>query len=224
MQFSLSICCNLSIFNLSSPFVIWLSCICTPFNLTSVTLQLSLLTILPSLCYKISESYGGWFLDRFLLVAVLPSSLPLMNDLSSPKSPLERLPMLSKSPDTLTPLSPIQSATNSWECAKAALIQGCNKEEKPLLTAVHRKKRLAFALKHREWTVEDWKRVMWSNKTKINRIGSDGKQWVWKKAGVGWLRGRYKEQWNLEVGTSWYGVVWAGMVWENLLRLRENGC
>jgi hypothetical protein len=59
------------------------------------------------------------------------------------------------------------------------------KKKKPLLTAVHRKKRLAFALKHREWTVEDWKRVMWSDETKINRIGSDGKQWVWKKAGDG---------------------------------------
>ena len=25
--------------------------------------------------------------------------------------------------------------------------------------------------------------VMWSDEIKINRIGSDGKQWVWKKAG-----------------------------------------
>jgi hypothetical protein len=35
------------------------------------------------------------------------------------------------------------------------------KKKKPLLTAVHRKKRLAFTLRHKEWTVEDWKRVMW---------------------------------------------------------------
>ena len=34
------------------------------------------------------------------------------------------------------------------------------KKKKPLLSVRHRKRRLAFALKYREWTVEDWKRVI----------------------------------------------------------------
>src|SRR3979490_134078 len=59
------------------------------------------------------------------------------------------------------------------------------KKKKPLLTTLHRKKRLAFALRHKEWTVEDWKRVILSDEAKSNRIGSDGKQWVWKQAGDG---------------------------------------
>ena len=54
------------------------------------------------------------------------------------------------------------------------------KKKKPFLSTRHRQQRLAFALKHREWTVEDWKRVIWSDETKINRFGSDGRQWVWK--------------------------------------------
>jgi len=29
--------------------------------------------------------------------------------------------------------------------------------------------------------VEDWKRVIWSDKTKINRFGSDGCKYCWKK-------------------------------------------
>jgi len=33
-------------------------------------------------------------------------------------------------------------------------------KKKPLLSARHRQRRLAFALKHRNWTVEDWKRVI----------------------------------------------------------------
>jgi hypothetical protein len=38
------------------------------------------------------------------------------------------------------------------------------KKKKPLFTTVHRKKWLAFALKHKEWIVEDWKRVIsWSD-------------------------------------------------------------
>ena len=31
--------------------------------------------------------------------------------------------------------------------------------------------------------MEDWKRVIWSDETKINRFGSDGHQFVWKKRG-----------------------------------------
>lgn len=57
------------------------------------------------------------------------------------------------------------------------------KKKKPYLSKKHRRARLAFALKYQEWTVEDWKHVIWSDETKINRFGSDGKQYVWKKKG-----------------------------------------
>jgi isopentenyl diphosphate isomerase/L-lactate dehydrogenase-like FMN-dependent dehydrogenase len=57
------------------------------------------------------------------------------------------------------------------------------KKKKPLLTTRHKKARLQFAQKYSEWTVEDWKRVIWSDETKINRFGSDGLQYVWKKPG-----------------------------------------
>jgi len=32
--------------------------------------------------------------------------------------------------------------------------------------------------------VEDWKRVLWSDETKINRIGSDGRSYTWKQWGA----------------------------------------
>ena len=57
------------------------------------------------------------------------------------------------------------------------------KKKQPLLKAVHRRNRLDFAQTYQHWTVEDWKRVVWSDETKINRIGSDGRQWVWKRVG-----------------------------------------
>lgn len=41
--------------------------------------------------------------------------------------------------------------------------------------------KLSISIIH--WTVEDWKRVVWSDETKINRVGSDGRNWVWKKQG-----------------------------------------
>jgi IS30 family transposase len=54
-------------------------------------------------------------------------------------------------------------------------LKAVTKKKKPLLSAVHCKKCLAFALKYQNWTVKDWKRVIWS----------DGKQWVLKQVGQG---------------------------------------
>jgi transposase len=45
------------------------------------------------------------------------------------------------------------------------------KRKKPLLSAKHRKARLDFAKKYRNWTVEDWDQVLFSNETKFNRWG-----------------------------------------------------
>ena len=50
-----------------------------------------------------------------------------------------------------------------------------------MLKAAHCACCLKFAEYHQNWTVEDWKRVLWKDKTKINQIGSDGKVYVWKK-------------------------------------------
>lgn len=33
--------------------------------------------------------------------------------------------------------------------------------------------------------MEDWKRIVWSDETKINRLGSDGRLWCWAKPGEG---------------------------------------
>jgi hypothetical protein len=51
------------------------------------------------------------------------------------------------------------------------------------LTPIRKKARLAWAKKYRSWTVEDWKKVVFSDETKINRLGSDGKQWTWVMKG-----------------------------------------
>src|SRR5882762_10648096 len=43
------------------------------------------------------------------------------------------------------------------------------KKKTPLLKRAHRIRRLQFAKYHETWTVEDWKRVLWTDETKINR-------------------------------------------------------
>lgn len=66
--------------------------------------------------------------------------------------------------------------------------------------------------------MEDWKRVIWSDETKINRIGSDGKQYVWKKKGQGLTEREVQ-------GTVKFGggniMVWGCMGWEGVGHLAE---
>ena len=85
------------------------------------------------------------------------------------------------------------------------------KKKHPFLSQKHRRARLEFAEEHKNWTLEDWKRVIWSDETKINRLGSDGRKWVWKKAGEG-LSDRLVE------GTLKFGgvslMMWGCMLWE----------
>jgi hypothetical protein len=92
------------------------------------------------------------------------------------------------------------------------------KKKKPLLSVRHRKARLAFAQKYREWTVEDWKRVIWSDETKINRFGSDGREWVWKQKGEGLIEREVQ-------GTVKFGggniMVWGCMGWNGVGHLAE---
>ena len=51
-----------------------------------------------------------------------------------------------------------------------------------MLKGSHHQQHLKFAQYYGNWTVKDWK-VLWTDETKINRIGSYGKVYVWKQQG-----------------------------------------
>lgn len=84
------------------------------------------------------------------------------------------------------------------------------KKKKPMLSKFHRKARLAFAEKYKEYTEEDWKQVIWSDESKINRLGSDGQKYTWKRAGEPLLDREV-------IGTKKFGggniMVWGCMGW-----------
>lgn len=57
------------------------------------------------------------------------------------------------------------------------------RRKKPLLLQRHRRQRKRFAEKYKDWGIDDWKRVVWSDESKFQLFGSDGRQYVWKKPG-----------------------------------------
>ncbi len=73
---------------------------------------------------------------------------------------------------------PISRFTVSRELHKAGMKSG-TKKKKPFISEKNKKTRLQFAQAHKDWTVEDWKDVVFSDETKINRFGSDGCEWAW---------------------------------------------
>jgi transposase len=101
---------------------------------------------------------------------------------------------------------------------KKAGMHAVTKKKKPKLLKRHVTARLNFALQHEYWTVEDWKQVIWSDKTKINMVGSDGINWVWKKRGEGLTN------W-LVTGTVKFGdgstMIWGCMFWEGVGMLKD---
>jgi hypothetical protein len=57
------------------------------------------------------------------------------------------------------------------------------RKKKPYLKKEHQQKRLAFAQKYKDWTIENWMRVVWSDESKFQIFGSDGIKYCWKKSG-----------------------------------------
>src|SRR6266566_3102842 len=96
---------------------------------------------------------------------------------------------------------------------KKAGMKAVVKIKRPLLSAKHCKARLDYAYAYKDWTVEDWRRVVWSDETKINRLGSDGCKWVWKRPGE-------KLSDKLVEGTVKFGggsiMIWGCMTWKGV--------
>lgn len=61
--------------------------------------------------------------------------------------------------------------------------------KKPYLNIKQRQKRIDWALAHRQWTEEDWGRVIWSDESKICIFGSDGVKYVRRRPGEDLLPG-----------------------------------
>lgn len=89
------------------------------------------------------------------------------------------------------------------------------KSKKPAIEPKNARKRLAWCKKYRDWTVDDWKRVVWSDETKINRFNSDGRIWTWIRDGETLqpkhIKGTYKHNGGGII--LWSAITYAGTGW-----------
>lgn len=66
-------------------------------------------------------------------------------------------------------------------------INRCVKVKKPYVNDDHRERRLAFAVKYRDWSVAEWEKVLWSDESPFT-LRYSPRSWVWRKP---------DEKWNL---------------------------
>lgn len=66
---------------------------------------------------------------------------------------------------------------------KKMKIKCLRKKKKPLLTERHKGKRLDFAEEFKDFTIDDWKRVIWSDESKFCLINSNNVEYCWIKKG-----------------------------------------
>jgi transposase len=91
--------------------------------------------------------------------------------------------------DTVRKLSKHLAATENIDVStrtiartlKESGLKAVVKRKRPMLSDHHQRARLEFARKYQHWTVADWRKVVFTDESKINRLGSDGRVWVWKR-------------------------------------------
>ena len=55
--------------------------------------------------------------------------------------------------------------------------------KKPCLTTIHKQKRLVWAKEHKNWMVEEWNRVLWSDESKFEIFGNKCRSFVHRLVG-----------------------------------------
>lgn len=75
---------------------------------------------------------------------------------------------------------PVSVSTVKSRLSSAGL-RGCVAVKKPLLRKVNKQKRLAWAKRYKNWTVEDWKKVLWTDESKFELFGNKRRVFVRRK-------------------------------------------
>lgn len=111
------------------------------------------------------------------------------------------------------PAVPSVSVSTYRRALYRAGYHGRVKRKKPLLKKTHRQRRLAFAKAHSQWTVDQWKPVIWSDESKFNVFGSDGRQYCWRKPGESIRDGHVQTTVKHGGGSV---MVWGCMTWDGV--------
>ena len=96
------------------------------------------------------------------------------------------------------------------------------KVKKPEISDVNARERLRWCKNRIDWTLEDWKRVIFTDEAKINRFNSDGRIWCWKRDSEE-IKPKHTKKTRKYGGGRimiWSSISWSGVGW--LCKLQGN--
>jgi len=88
------------------------------------------------------------------------------------------------------------SATTVWRILREAGFQKTKPTRKPGLTKRMKDERLQWCLEHEDWTLEDWKNVIWTDETSVVLLHKRGGYRVWRKTDEAFVRSCIRERWK----------------------------
>ncbi|KAJ5723611.1 hypothetical protein N7488_001646 [Penicillium malachiteum] len=88
------------------------------------------------------------------------------------------------------------SPATIWRVLKRAGMRKTKPTRKPGLTKAMRDARLNFCLEHQDWTLEDWKNVIWSDETSVILLHRRGGYRVWRNPLERFVRSYIRERWK----------------------------
>lgn len=88
----------------------------------------------------------------------------------------------------------IISSITVWRVLKGAGFKKTKPTRKPGLTQKMKDERLKFCLDHKDWTIEDWKNVIWSDETAIVLLHRRGGYRIWRRAEEAFIRSCIRER------------------------------
>lgn len=88
------------------------------------------------------------------------------------------------------------SAMTIWRILRSAGLKKTKPTRKPGLTAEMKRVRLKWCLDHKDWTLDDWKRVIWSDETSVILGHRRGGYRVWRASDERCARSAIRERWK----------------------------
>jgi hypothetical protein len=93
-------------------------------------------------------------------------------------------------------LGHVISPMTVWRILRAAGLKKTKPTRKPGLTEKMKRERFQFCLLHQDWTVEDWKRVIWSDETSVIINHRRGGYRVWRTSSEKYVKSCIRERWK----------------------------
>lgn len=88
------------------------------------------------------------------------------------------------------------SAMTVWRVLRSAGLRKVKPTRKPGLTEKMRKERLEWCLARKDWTLEDWKNVIWSDETSVVLLHRRGGYRIWRRADEKLQKSCIRERWK----------------------------